>query len=91
MRFIKQFNDGEEDKLRNILKNFPLIKARIRANAILLSSKSISIAEIADVLDVHRDTVSNWLRNWENKGMMGLFDEAKPGRPRAESKLINEN
>ncbi|OGU38527.1 MAG: hypothetical protein A2X61_08030 [Ignavibacteria bacterium GWB2_35_12] len=81
MRFIKEFNDGEEEKLKSILKNCPLIKARIRANAILLSSKSFPIAAIADVLDVHRDTVSNWLKNWDNKGMMGLFDEPKPGRP----------
>ncbi|MBI5324003.1 MAG: helix-turn-helix domain-containing protein [Ignavibacteriae bacterium] len=91
MRFVKDFKDGEEGKLKNILKNCPLTKARFRANAILLSSKSFPIAAIADILDVHRDTVSNWLRNWESKGMLGLFDEQKPGRPRAESKLNYEN
>ncbi|TAL69896.1 MAG: helix-turn-helix domain-containing protein [Bacteroidetes bacterium] len=81
MRFVDELKDGEEDKLKLLMKNCPSNKVRLRANAILLSSNNYSIADIASIFNVHRDTVSNWLRGWENKGLMGLFDEPKPGRP----------
>lgn len=86
MKFVKELVNGEAEKLRNILKNCPSFKARMRANAILLSSKSFSITAIAAVFNVHKETVSCWLNNWESKGMMSLFDEAKPGRPKKSCK-----
>ncbi|OGU40480.1 MAG: hypothetical protein A2X61_12315 [Ignavibacteria bacterium GWB2_35_12] len=90
MKFVKELTNGDSEKLRNILKNCPSFKARMRANAILLSSNSFSIQAIAEVFNVHRDTVSSWLNNWETKGIMGLFDEPKPGRPKHISKEILE-
>ena len=82
MKYVKELVNGDAEKLRNILKNCPSLKARMRAGAILFSSKSISIDVIASIFDVHRDTISNWIFNWERKGFIGLFDEPKPGRPR---------
>ncbi|MBI5326446.1 MAG: helix-turn-helix domain-containing protein [Ignavibacteriae bacterium] len=82
MKYVKELTDGDGERLRDILKNSPSLKARIRANAILLSSKCVSIAVISDIFDVHRDTISNWLNNWEARGIEGLFDEPKPGRPK---------
>jgi len=56
-------------------------RVRKRAQGILLSSKRYSIDKIADILEVHRDTVSSWFQAWETSGIAGLFDKPKSGSP----------
>ncbi len=91
MKFVKELKNGDSEKLREILKNCPSVKTRMRANAFLLSSKCFTIETIADVFNVHRDTVSSWLDNWEGKGFKGLFDEPKPGRPKQNCNTVLES
>ena len=38
--------------------------------------------EIAEIYGVCRQTVSNWLRYWEELGLRGLIDESRSGRPK---------
>jgi transposase len=82
MRFITPLDDSTEKYLFGLLKNGKTFRLRMRAHAILLSSKKYSIDAIADIYNVHRDTVSRWINNWEEKGVEGLEDAPKPGRPR---------
>ncbi len=56
-------------------------KARIRAHSILLSARGYTIEEIADIYDVHRDTVSSWSDRWDQSGIKGLSDMPSGGRP----------
>ena len=54
---------------------------RIRAHSILLSNKSYTINQLADIFMVQRDAVSMWLNLWDKIGLAGLFDAPRSGRP----------
>jgi len=49
---------------------------------VYLSEKGFRVNQLADIFAVDRDTVSGWLTAWEQEGLMGLHDNAHPGRPR---------
>ncbi len=56
-------------------------RARKRAHGILLSESGDTIEEIADLYFVTRDTVSVWIDAWEQRGIDGLYDHPRSGRP----------
>ena len=58
-----------------------------RAHGILLSYKGYSIDEIANILEVHRNSVSSWIHAWERVGISELFDKPRSGAP----SQLNEN
>ena len=59
----------------------PSSRVRQRAHAIQLSHKSYTLSQLADVFDVGRNTVSQWIDDWETHGLVGLYDRVKSGRP----------
>lgn len=65
-------------KMHRVHENF---RIRQRAQGILLSAKGYSLNEIADIVDVDRDTVSIWLSRFEKEGIAGLDDRERSGRP----------
>ena len=88
MRFVTPLDDAAQAFLKKLMKNAKTFRLRQRAHAILLSNKRYSIEAIADIYDVHRDTVSRWIKHWNEKGVEGLEDAPKPGRPK---KKASEN
>ena len=56
-------------------------RVRMRAHSILLSFGGASLDEIARIYGVHRDTVSSWLDQFEQRGMDGLRDKPRCGGP----------
>jgi len=82
MKFISPLNDETQSQLRLLMRESPNARVRHRAHAVLLSAKRYSIEEIADIFEVDRDTVSRWLDNWNERGLEGLSDEPRSGRPR---------
>ncbi len=46
---------------------------RERAHAVLLSHRGYSLDQIADILGVQYQTVSNWIDQWEYYGITGLY------------------
>lgn len=81
MKYITPLTEAEQITLENAQKNHEHHRTRIRAHAILLSHKRYTISQLSDIFDAGRDTISIWLNNWENKGIVGLFDESRSGRP----------
>jgi transposase len=53
----------------------------MRAHAILLSERRYSIDQIADIYQVDRDRVSEWVDWWEAFKFEGLDDAPRSGRP----------
>ena len=53
---------------------------RRRAHAILLSDQGHTINQISEILQVRRDAVSRWLKQWEASGLDGLIDKPRSGR-----------
>ena len=87
MKFVKSLVTEEIYTLEELQRNRSDYRSRVRAHAILLSSRGYSIKEIAKIYQIDRDTVSIWIKNWETHGIVGLFDEKKSGRP----PILNEN
>ena len=53
-----------------------------RARIVLLRAEGVSISEISRRVGVKRRAVYKWLDRHKCKGMRGLGDKPRPGRPR---------
>jgi transposase len=53
-----------------------------RAHMVLLSDRGYSVPRIAEIHECGEEIVRVWLRRYEEKGVEGLEDEPKSGRPR---------
>src|SRR6266436_2957059 len=56
-------------------------RARSRAHSLLLSAGGTPIQTIAKTYQVHRVTVSAWIKKWEQHGAQSLHDHPRSGRP----------
>ena len=56
-------------------------RARSRAHSLLLSAGGTPIQTIAKTYQVHRVTVSAWIKTWEQHGAPSLHDQPRSGRP----------
>ena len=79
---ISPLSFEEVQTLEEMHKNHSYHRPRIRAHAILLSRRGFSVSDIASIHGICRQTVATWLHDWEEKGICGLFDEPRSGRPR---------
>jgi DNA-directed RNA polymerase specialized sigma24 family protein len=52
-----------------------------RAKIILLAAEGLGNDEIAARLDTRREVVSTWRKRFFEKGLEGLEDRPRPGRP----------
>jgi len=52
-----------------------------RLHGILLICKGFTCYEIADILGHSPRTVEYWVKNFEQKGFAGLYDQPRNGRP----------
>ena len=81
MKFVKPLSPEELKPLQDLMKKSPVFRIRQRAHAILLSAKGYKIHLLADIFAVDRDTISQWITQWESRRIAGLADREKPGRP----------
>ena len=57
----------------------------LRAQIVLLAAQGLQNLEIADRLDVTRDTVGRWRKRFASERLRGLTDMPRSGRPRSVS------
>lgn len=81
MKFVKPLEQDTLLTLQEALHNHLSHRVRTRAHAILLSHKRYSLSQLSDVFDVCRDTISQWIEEWESLGLVGLMDKPRCGRP----------
>jgi len=81
MKFVSHLSPAVKRTLKEAQDHHPSGRVRQRAHALQLSHKSYSLSQLAEVFDVHRNTVSQWIDDWETFGLIGLYDNAKSGRP----------
>jgi len=81
MKFIAPLSEAEKLTLTEAYRNHQAFRARQRAHALLLNARGYSMQELSQWFDVRLDTVSSWLSHWESKGVVGLFDPPRSGRP----------
>lgn len=80
-KFVKPLTAEQRKQLGEIMKSSAPQRKRMRAHAILLSDRRYSIDQIADIYQVDRDRVSQWLDWWEAEQFEGLDDDSRSGRP----------
>ena len=54
---------------------------RRRAQAVLGHHRGASIQDLATLFAVRDNTVSEWLRHWQKRGLAGLAEGERSGRP----------
>ena len=80
-KFVKPLTSEQGDQLNEVMKSSAPHRKRTRAHAILLSDRRYPIDKIADIFQVDRDRVSQWLDWWEEYQFDGLDDDPRSGRP----------
>lgn len=80
-KFVEELTDEQLSGLQALMKSGAPQRQRMRAHAILLSSRRFSIDRIAEIYEVDRDRVSVWLERWQAAGLDGLGDDPRTGRP----------
>lgn len=74
----------ERQQLNAIVKSRSLPHALVvRAQVILMASDGLSNTAIAEKLALSRPSVGLWRRRYLDRGLEGLHDELRPGRPRS--------
>lgn len=78
-----ELSDEEETELRAVLRtpSAPQHQA-IRARIVLRAAQGATNLQIAGELGVSQPTVGLWRRNFAERGIDGLVDARRPGRPR---------
>ena len=79
-RFVAPLTDSEQQTLTSAYHHGEKRALRRRAHAILLSDKGHTINQITEILQVGRDAVSRWLKQWEASGLDALIDKPCSGR-----------
>jgi transposase len=67
-------------KLRDLTRS-AVGRVALRALMVLWRAEGLTILEIGERLECHRDTVSLWLERYRILGTEGLEDEPRSGRP----------
>ena len=81
VRYVEPLTDEHRALLEKTMKEDPAFRARSRAHSLLLSAGGTPIQTIAETYQVHRVTVSAWIKKWEQHGAQSLHDQPRSGRP----------
>lgn len=72
---------SQKRRLRCILASTETRRVWSRATALLMLGQNQSCLDVARVLGVCEDTVTNWKRRWIREGLSSLEDKHRSGRP----------
>jgi hypothetical protein len=80
-KFVKPLTAEQREQLGAIMKSAAPQRTRMRAPAVLLSERRYSLEQSADIYQVDRDRVSQWLEWGEAEQVAGLDADPRSGRP----------
>ena len=76
-------SDADHEQLRAMVRSHSMPHSLVRrAQIVLLSGEGKSNREVARRCGVTAPAVSHWRRRYQERGLAGLHDELRPGRPR---------
>jgi len=86
--------DRQRGELQELVCHTPLAKERCRAQALLWIAEGADVAEVAELLQVSRQTIYNWPSRFQERAQLDLrarlLDAPRLGRPRAANGTIDE-
>lgn len=65
--------NDEKTLLKDYVRLTPLVLIRLKAQVALMRSKSMKIADIADIVSRDERTVGRWLADWDDRRMASIF------------------
>jgi transposase len=80
-KLVKPLTTAQREQLQAVMKSTAPQRTRMRAHAMLLRARRYSLAQIADLSQVDRDRVSQWLEWWDAEQGAGLEEGPRSGRP----------
>ena len=81
MQCVIPLSDLEIQTLTDMHRFHPSRRARMRAYGLLLSHQGFALRRLADIYQVARYAVSEWIERWQSAGLVGLYDQPRSGRP----------
>jgi transposase len=75
-----QLTDDQRRELRQVSRQ-AVGRVALRAQMVLLSDRSFSVPQIAEIHDCGEDVVRTWLHRYQDHGIAGLEDEPRCGGP----------
>ena len=81
VRYVQPLTPEQHQLFATTMKDDPSYRARSRAHGLLLRAHGTTIKDIAKTYQVHRVTVSAWIKPWEQHGAQSLHDKPRSGRP----------
>ncbi len=81
VRYVQPLTDEQRALLEKTMKEDTACRARSRAHSLVLRAAGTPIPTIAKTSQVHRVTVSAWIKTWEHHGAQSLHDHPRSGRP----------
>jgi transposase len=86
-KFVSPLTEQTKKALDEFIEKSKNAREIKRVNAILLSSKNITINTISSIYEVDRDTVSRWINLWNKLEIKCLEDKKHTGRKPKLTKL----
>jgi hypothetical protein len=81
--FLIRLSSAEEAELQRRAGKYTLPYFQVqRAKMILLAAEGLNNDQIAARLDSRREVVGRWRKRFFAERLMGLEEQARPGRPR---------
>lgn len=74
-----RFSESEKSILLEFFQTTKNLRARIRANGVLLRIKGYTLAEIADILGKTETTIRNWTQSFKKQGAKGFVPKIQFG------------
>ena len=73
---------GDQQELQKLVRSTTVRSGlAARARVVLLASQGLANYEIAALVGMSRPTVNRWRSRYAERGIAGLADEQRPGRP----------
>lgn len=76
-----QLDEAQARTLHEMGIHHPHPIVRQRAQALQQLARGETLAVVSTRFGVHLNSVENWARWWRERGVVGLFQPARPGRP----------
>lgn len=75
---------GARQELQSLARSRSLPAGLVRrAKTVLLCAEGLDNATVAQKVGTSRQTVGKWRERFRTQGLMGLYDERRPGKPRS--------
>lgn len=81
MIFAERMSEQEIEDIRVFMRSTKDARLLKRTQMVWLPHLGRSLGEIADLLDIHPETVREWIHRYKDRGLEGLGDKPRPGRP----------